>query len=319
MTSNKKKENINIITKSTSLQSIVIDDQRNEASTSYALDDIDNPLNGSQGFSVSNINIALSQNLNNENNEIKQHSRIYNFFLKKFNKDKNITMKYTKLENPAPPEIQASSFYDIDEAIASSSNRSTRNLVSRLNSNLHKNVSRLFTSNTKPKETICLNTHDGVFSNLNEKPEIRSTRLPTYYEVTGEYANELDDPNIHVSIGQDIDDFGELLVNDLQVGSWYSFWGTILISGVFEFIGFIFTFFLTSSHSAKDGSVVGLGIILYKYAICNSPAYDQWFIILLFVIGTLLCIKGTYDFRKIRRIEKIVNSDPERYLDPSLN
>lgn len=54
-----------------------------------------------------------------------------------------------------------------------------------------------------------------------------------------------------MSIGQDIDDFGELLVNDLQVGSWYSFWGTILISAIFEFIGFIFTFFLTSSHSAK--------------------------------------------------------------------
>ena len=70
----------------------------------------------------------------------------------------------------------------------------------------------------------------------------------------------MDDPDIEVGIGQDIDDFGELLVNGLQVGSWYSYWGTILVSAVFEFIGFIFTFFLTSSHSAK----VLLIIIPYK-------------------------------------------------------
>jgi len=310
MSNNNKVENININTKSISLQSIAIDDQRDEPSTSYAVDDTDNPINQSLTTSTNNINIVP-----NQDNETKSHNKIYQFLLKKLNKNKDNTLTYTKLENTVQPEIQASSVYDIEEAIASSSNRSTRGLVSKLNNNLHKNVNRLFNNNPKPRETINLNTHDGVFSNLNEKPEIRSTRLPTYYEVTGEYANELDDPNIQVSIGQDIDDFGELLVNDLQVGSWYSFWGTILISAIFEFIGFIFTFFLTSSHSAKDGSVVGLGVILFKYAICNSPAYDPWFIILLIIIGIILCTKGTRDFRKIKRIEKLVNSDPERYLE----
>jgi len=310
MTNNKLEEN----SKSISLQTITIDDQRNEASTSNAIDDIINLSNESCTSSLSNINVT--RGIDKETNH---HSKLYNFFFKRFNKDKNNTLKYAKLENSVQPEIQSSSVYDIEEAIASSSNHNTRNLVNKLNKNLHNNVNRLI-NNPKPKETVVnINTRDGVFSNLNEKPEIRTTRLPTYYEVTGEYANELDDPNIEVGIGQDIDDFGELLVNDLQVGSWYSFWGTILVSAVFEFIGFIFTFFLTSTHSAKDGSIVGLGVILYKYALCNAPAYDLWFIILLIILGTILCVKGTRDFRKTKRIEKLVNSDPERYLEPNNN
>ncbi|KAG4100006.1 hypothetical protein H8356DRAFT_1290350 [Neocallimastix lanati (nom. inval.)] len=307
MTNNKLEEN----SKSISLQAITIDDPRNEASTSNAIDSIINLSNESRASSLSNLNVSRDTS--------NHHSKLYNFFFKRFTKDKNNTLKYAKLENSVQPEIQSSSVYDIEEAIASSSNHSARNLVNKLNKNLQNNVNRLI-NNPKPKETVInLNTRDGVFSNLNEKPEIRSTRLPTYYEVTGEYANELDDPNIEVSIGQDIDDFGELLINDLQVGSWYSFWGTIIVSAVLEFIGFIFTFFLTSTHSAKDGSIVGLGIILYKYALCNAPVYDLWFIIFLIVLGTILCVKGTRDFRKTKRIEKLVNSDPERYLEPNNN
>jgi len=30
-------------------------------------------------------------------------------------------------------------------------------------------------------------------------------------------------------------------------------------------------------------------------------------------------VKGTRDFRKTKRIEKLVNSDPERYLEPNNN
>jgi len=57
--------------------------------------------------------------------------------------------------------------------------------------------------------------------------------------------------------------------------------------------------------------------IIYIYifkALCNSPIYEPWFIVLLIVMGTTLCIKGICDYRKIRRIEKLVDSDPERYL-----
>jgi len=297
--------------KSFALQSITVDDQRNDASTSNALDDIININieNQSQSSSLNNTN-----RWHDHNKETTHHSKVYLFFFKRFIKNKSNETKYVKLENTAQPEIQASSIYDLDEAVASSSNHSASSFVAKLNNNLHKNVSRLINIQ-KPKETtIHLNTHDGVFSNLNEKPEIRSTRLPTYFEVTGEYANELDDPNIEVSIGQNINDFGLLLVNGLQVGNWYSFWGTVVVSSVFEFLGFIFTFFLISSHSAKDGSMVGLGVILYKFAVCNSPIYEPWFVVFLIIIGTILCIKGIFDFRKIKRIEKLVNSDPERYL-----
>ncbi|ORX86251.1 hypothetical protein BCR32DRAFT_290110 [Anaeromyces robustus] len=322
MTNNTTIENSK--SKSTSLHSIAVYDQRNEPSTSYSIneDTNENNIESTVNNAISNQDINSSQDIDNQNitnnNNTVNHSRLYQFFFGKFNSKKNnrnIGKKYVKVENRSPSEIQASSQYELDEIIAEASSSNPTTVVNKLNNNLQKNVKRLI-NNPKPKGIVIdINTHDGVFSNLNQKPEIRSTRLPTYYEVTGNYANELDDPSIEVSIGQDIDNFGELLINDLQVGSWYSFWGTVIVSSIFEFIGFIFTFFLTSSHSAKDGSVFGLGIILFKYAIYNYPIYDIWFIILIVSIGIFLCTKGFRDYRKMKRIEKLVNSDPERYLE----
>lgn len=312
-----------------SLQTITIDDNRNEASTSNTINNgVDNGVTDSGSYSIINLG-SQSQSLNNisppQNNEQNQHGKLYRFFFRKFNnKNKSNAAKYAKLEgNTQPSEnIQASANLYEEEVPEAAASSSSRTFVNKLNNNLHNNVNRLLNSNNakqKQQKTtvINFNTHDGVFSNLNEKPEVRSTRLPTYFEVTGNPANELDDPDIEVGIGQDIDDFGELLVNGLQVGSWYSYWGTILVSAVFEFIGFIFTFFLTSSHSAKDGSITGLGIILFKYAICYSMTYDMWFIVFLVILGIILCIKGFKSYRKIKRIENLVNSDPERYLELS--
>ncbi|ORX50771.1 hypothetical protein BCR36DRAFT_583349 [Piromyces finnis] len=281
-----------------SLHELTVSEGRNEPSISYSIEENHNYI--SRNSSQNNIDLPRSSERDN-------HSKLFQFIFKKFNNKKTSTVKYAKLENIQQPEIQASSVLYNDEA--TSSNKDPANNINNDNSN---NINR---ESTQTQIVININTRDGVFSNLNAKPEVRSSRLPTYFEVTGDYANELDDPNIEVSIGQDFEDYGELLVNGLQVGSWYGYWGTILVSAVFEFIGFIFTFFLTSSHSSKNGSVSGLGIILFKYAICNFPIYDTWFIFFLYILGVLLCIKGFLDYKKIKRIEKIVNSDPERYLE----
>jgi len=116
--------------------------------------------------------------------EQNQHSKLYRFFFKKFNSKKNKinTAKYAKLENsPQPENIQASANLNEEELASSSSN--PRTLVNKLNNNLYNNVNRLLNpNNNKQKQqkptVINFNTHDGVFSNLNEKPEVRSTRLP---------------------------------------------------------------------------------------------------------------------------------------------
>lgn len=58
---------------------------------------------------------------------------------------------------------------------------------------------------------------------------------------------------------------GELFVDGLPAGSLLSFMSNMLISFSFQFVGFMLTSILSTTHAAKFGSRCGLGITLIQY------------------------------------------------------
>ncbi|KAG4093414.1 hypothetical protein H8356DRAFT_1277730 [Neocallimastix lanati (nom. inval.)] len=114
-----------------------------------------------------------------------------------------------------------------------------------------------------PKKPV-IHSVDGVFSNLNEKPEVRSDALPTYTQVTGE-------PELDPFYGYEVaychigEFYGEMLFNSIPAGTWGGLIISALFSFIFDFIGFIMTFFLSTSHGTRKGSLIGLGLTLIRY------------------------------------------------------
>lgn len=62
-----------------------------------------------------------------------------------------------------------------------------------------------------------------------------------------------------------LDPNADMIVDDLPTGSWYLFAANVFISYFFQFIGFLFTYLLHTTHAAKFGSRVGLGITLIQF------------------------------------------------------
>ncbi|KAG8969411.1 hypothetical protein FRC03_003102 [Tulasnella sp. 419] len=58
---------------------------------------------------------------------------------------------------------------------------------------------------------------------------------------------------------------GELVIDNLPTGSVFSFMWNLLVSMSFQFVGFLLTYLLHTTHAAKLGSRAGLGITLIQY------------------------------------------------------
>lgn len=76
---------------------------------------------------------------------------------------------------------------------------------------------------------------------------------------------------------------GEMIVDGLPTGTLFSFLWNMLISLSFNFVGFLLTYLLHTTHAAKYGSRAGLGVTLlqYGFALRNrdlagaAPAEEQ--------------------------------------------
>ncbi|KAL8717051.1 MAG: hypothetical protein Q9225_005670 [Loekoesia sp. 1 TL-2023] len=110
-------------------------------------------------------------------------------------------------------------------------------------------------------------SNDGVFANLNAKPErgekqeeekppsyeaAAADATPPYWETTTILAPGLSSPD-------------EVYVDGLPVGSLFSFIWNGMISMSFQIVGFLLTYLLHTTHAAKNGSRAGLGITLIQY------------------------------------------------------
>ena len=57
----------------------------------------------------------------------------------------------------------------------------------------------------------------------------------------------------------------EIFIEGMPVGHFFGFVWNLLISMSFQFVGFLLTYLLASTHAARCGSRAGLGVILIQY------------------------------------------------------
>ena len=72
--------------------------------------------------------------------------------------------------------------------------------------------------------------------------------------------------------GNGLDD---LLIEGLPLGNIFSFFWSLLVSMSFQFVGFLLTTLLSTSHAAKNGSRAGLGITLIQYGLFLQSHEDD--------------------------------------------
>src|SRR5579859_3045939 len=107
---------------------------------------------------------------------------------------------------------------------------------------------------------------DGVFANLAAKPDPDTPDkydepLPSYEVAAADAAPPYWETTI-ITPGMDSD---EVYVDGLPVGNFFAFIWNAMISMSFQFVGFLLTYLLASSHAARNGSRAGLGVILIQY------------------------------------------------------
>ncbi|KAF9474245.1 hypothetical protein BDN70DRAFT_885030 [Pholiota conissans] len=122
--------------------------------------------------------------------------------------------------------------------------------------------------------------NDGVFANVTAKPQpVRTVRTadgevhivpednqkespPSYLEAQADAVPTYWETTIHAPAGLD---GSHLIIDDLPTGSFLVFCLNIFISFFFQFVGFLLTYLLHTSHAAKFGSRAGLGLTLIQY------------------------------------------------------
>ncbi|KAJ8583752.1 hypothetical protein M405DRAFT_748137 [Rhizopogon salebrosus TDB-379] len=130
-------------------------------------------------------------------------------------------------------------------------------------------------------ETHAGSQNDGVFSNVFAKTtssaqvqvedgsiymmpeETQSTAPPSYAAAQADAVPPYWDTIVHAPAGMDTD--VGMIIGDLPSGSILVFGSNFLASFFFQFIGFLLTYLLHTTHAAKYGSRAGLGLTLLQY------------------------------------------------------
>ncbi|KAF2864157.1 hypothetical protein K470DRAFT_254487 [Piedraia hortae CBS 480.64] len=115
--------------------------------------------------------------------------------------------------------------------------------------------------------------NDGVWANLSAKPrpgDDLDEKPPTYEQAAADQAPPYWETAVFspYSISGNPDD---IFVDDKRVGSLFSFVWNALISMSFNFVGFLLTYLLHTTHAAKQGSRAGLGLTLIQYGFSLRP------------------------------------------------
>lgn len=110
---------------------------------------------------------------------------------------------------------------------------------------------------------------EGVFSNMSAKPtlgnRVPSDQLPSYDEA----ADDPVPPYWESSIMAGYED--EIFIEGLPVANWLNFVWNLVVSVCFQFVGFLITYLLHTSHAAKNGSQAGLGLTLIQFGWSTIP------------------------------------------------
>jgi hypothetical protein len=135
---------------------------------------------------------------------------------------------------------------------------------------------------------------DGVFANLTAKPELESEAMAggdgsdgDNTSMMAEFAAKDAPPAYNVAARDAVPPYWEhnvvapsfgplgaitgsgddLLIDGLPVGNFFGFGWNLLVSMSFQFVGFLLTYVLHTTHSSKYGSRAGLGVTLIQYGL----------------------------------------------------
>ncbi|OCH94421.1 hypothetical protein OBBRIDRAFT_722814 [Obba rivulosa] len=122
--------------------------------------------------------------------------------------------------------------------------------------------------------------NDGVFANVMAKPgravpvrnengevhmvpeESQKDAPPSYLEAQADAVPPYWETTVHAPI---IDTGADMIVGDLPTGTAFLFAATLVVSYFFQFVGFLLTYLLHTTHAGKYGSRAGLGLTLIHY------------------------------------------------------
>ncbi|KAI8619491.1 hypothetical protein BC830DRAFT_770290 [Chytriomyces sp. MP71] len=133
-----------------------------------------------------------------------------------------------------------------------------------------------------------------------------------------------------VTVGGVVCEDGDVLVDGMPVGDFFSFFANLFISMSFDFIGFLMTSMLATSHAAKCGAKSGLGITFMRYGMLvlekdaevedataryNPQDYDRVeriakhndmiaYIMILF--GAFIMMRANADYVKAQRVRNVM-------------
>jgi len=122
--------------------------------------------------------------------------------------------------------------------------------------------------------------NDGVFANVTAKPSVpgrvqdgdnmyvvpedaRQDAPPSYASAQADAVPPYWETTVHAPFAPDA--VGDMVINSLPTGSLFSFFWNLLVSISFQFVGFLLTYLLHTSHAARLGSRAGLGVTLIQY------------------------------------------------------
>ncbi|KAJ3295138.1 hypothetical protein HK104_002997, partial [Borealophlyctis nickersoniae] len=115
----------------------------------------------------------------------------------------------------------------------------------------------------------------------------------------------------------------------LPVGNFFTFFVNMLVSMSFDFIGFLLTSLLATSHAARCGSRSGFGVTLLRYGFYiktkalegglgpnkyydpENPETDEDIAVQNEWISYILIMRANADFVRVKRMREIVLAPPE--------
>ncbi|KAJ7765001.1 hypothetical protein DFH07DRAFT_370765 [Mycena maculata] len=124
------------------------------------------------------------------------------------------------------------------------------------------------------------NNNDGVFANVTAKPtapvriqdgdstylvpeDTRAEPPPSYASAQADAVPQYWETTVHAPFAPGI--AGEMIIDSLPSGSVFSFLWNMLVSISFQFVGFLLTYLLHTTHAARLGARAGLGVTLIQY------------------------------------------------------
>ncbi|KAG5724979.1 Metal homeostatis protein BSD2 [Termitomyces sp. T112] len=143
----------------------------------------------------------------------------------------------------------------------------------------------------RPQGAIGGGTHnDGVFANVTAKPtrpvtvqegddslvmpeDTRTEAPPSYASAQADAVPPYWETTVHAPFTPGT--VGEIIVDNLPTGSLFAFLWNMLVSVSFQFVGFLFTYLLHTTHAAKLGSRAGLGVTLIQYGFTLRGQLDN--------------------------------------------